>query len=203
MRESNPRGREPNPLSKSALVRSPPSLSVRSSVDRRRFVADERQRTFPTETRTETTLMIKLPMVTRPAMPRDWESRTASGPDFASVPCISAGDRALVETGLHLCRMPLPHRSGLRSGLAGLQPIVARLRWDQTASPRTHGARCTQSRPIPQSGPKQAASQDAYQHCPPGRCDEDAAPRTVPRRQAFRQVQKAIMTPLLRSMRGS
>jgi len=24
--------------------------------------------------------MIKLPMVTRPAMPRDWESRTASGP---------------------------------------------------------------------------------------------------------------------------
>ena len=56
--------------------------------------------------RTETTLMIKLPMVTRPAMPRDWESRTASGPDFTSVPCISAGDRALVETGLHLCRMP-------------------------------------------------------------------------------------------------
>jgi len=38
--------REPNSLSKSALVRSPPSLSVRSSVDRRRFVADERQRTF-------------------------------------------------------------------------------------------------------------------------------------------------------------
>ena len=67
MRDSNPRGREPNPLSKSALVRSPPSLSVRSRVDRRRFVADERQRTFPTETRTETTLMIKLPMVTRPA----------------------------------------------------------------------------------------------------------------------------------------
>ena len=135
-------------------VRTGPFAAVpqrRSSVDRRRFVADERQRTFPTETRTETTLMIKVPMVTRPAMPRDWESRTASGQHFASVPCISAGDRALVETGLHLCRMPLPHRSGLRSGLAGLQPIVARLRWDQTASPRTHGARCTQSRPIPQN----------------------------------------------------
>jgi hypothetical protein len=152
MRDSNPRGLAPNPLSKSALVRSPPSLSVRSSVDRRRFVADEPQRTFPTETRTETTLMIKLPMVTRPEMPRDWESRTASGPDFTSVPCISAGDRALVETGLHLCRLPLPHRSGLRSGLAGRQPIVARLGWDQTASLRTHGARCTQSRPIRQSG---------------------------------------------------
>ena len=65
---------------------------------------------------------------------------------------LSAGDRALVETGLYLCRMPLPHRSGLRSGLPGLQPIVARLRWDQTASPGTHRARCTQSRPIPQSG---------------------------------------------------
>ena len=36
---------------------------------------------------------------------------------------------------------------------------------------------------VPQAGPKQAASQDAFQHCPPGRCDEDAAPRTVPRRQ--------------------
>ena len=50
--------------------------------------------------------MIKLPMVTRPAMPRDWASRTASGLDFASVPCISAGDRALVETGLHCAGCP-------------------------------------------------------------------------------------------------
>ena len=56
------------------LVRSPPSLSVHPCVNRRRFVADERQRTFPTETRTETTLMIKVPIVTHQRC-RETESR--------------------------------------------------------------------------------------------------------------------------------
>jgi hypothetical protein len=54
----------------------------------------ERLRTTATETKTETTLMIMLPMGDATSMPRGWESRTASVPNFASVPCIIAGDRA-------------------------------------------------------------------------------------------------------------
>ena len=67
MRDSNPRGLAPNPLSKSALrcfgVCADVHLSLRAGFAN----VGGRPRTATTETRTETTLMIKLPMVTRPA----------------------------------------------------------------------------------------------------------------------------------------
>jgi hypothetical protein len=80
MRDSNPRGLAPNPLSKSALARSQASLSVHPCVDRRQLVAEERQRTIPTETRTETMLMIKVPTATRPASRGVGESKAAAVP---------------------------------------------------------------------------------------------------------------------------
>jgi hypothetical protein len=59
MRDSNPRGLAPNPLSNSAPGCFGEFADVHLSLHQRRSITDERQRTLTIETRIETTLMIK------------------------------------------------------------------------------------------------------------------------------------------------
>ena len=65
LRDSNPRGLAPNPLSKSALAHSQPSPTVHPRVNRRRSVAGERRPT--TQLRRESAPIMKVPTVIRPA----------------------------------------------------------------------------------------------------------------------------------------
>jgi len=54
MRDSNPRGREPNPLSNPATASFATVLDVYRSLNERRVESGERWRTVATETETET-----------------------------------------------------------------------------------------------------------------------------------------------------
>ena len=85
MRDSNPRGLAPNPLSNSALVCFRLSAEVHLSLRVDLTNVGGRARTAATETKTETTLMIKLPTVMR-RIPEGLGVGTASGPESASVP---------------------------------------------------------------------------------------------------------------------